>query len=54
MSESDSTDVNALASLLKLYLRELQDPLIPYELYEDFVGAIRTSLRDSRVPILGF
>lgn len=37
----DDADVNALASLLKLYFRELQDPLIPFALYEEFVNAIR-------------
>jgi hypothetical protein len=41
LSSEDTEDINTLASLVKLYLRELQDPLIPFESYEDFVGSIR-------------
>ncbi|XP_057216013.1 rho GTPase-activating protein 24 isoform X2 [Triplophysa rosa] len=33
----DSTDVHTVASLLKLYLRELPEPLVPYSRYEEFL-----------------
>uniref|UniRef100_A0A3B3T812 Rho GTPase activating protein 22 n=1 Tax=Paramormyrops kingsleyae TaxID=1676925 RepID=A0A3B3T812_9TELE len=32
-----NTDVHTVASLLKLYLRELPEPVIPYSKYEDFL-----------------
>lgn len=33
-----NTDVHTVASLLKLYLRELPEPVIPYAKYEDFLS----------------
>lgn len=33
-----STDVHTVASLLKLYLRELPEPLVPYSRYEEFLA----------------
>ncbi|XP_044077493.1 rho GTPase-activating protein 24-like isoform X2 [Siniperca chuatsi] len=33
----DSTDVHTVASLLKLYLRQLPEPLVPYRRYQDFL-----------------
>lgn len=32
-----STDVHTVASLLKLYLRQLPEPLVPYRRYQDFL-----------------
>ncbi|CAG5870554.1 unnamed protein product [Menidia menidia] len=32
-----STDVHTVASLLKLYLRQLPEPLVPYSSYQDFL-----------------
>ncbi|PKU31312.1 rho gtpase-activating protein 22 [Limosa lapponica baueri] len=33
-----NTDVHTVASLLKLYLRELPEPVIPFAKYEDFLS----------------
>ena len=34
-------DVHSVSSLLKLYFRELPDPLCTYKLYEDFLAAAK-------------
>ncbi|XP_023154241.1 rho GTPase-activating protein 25 [Amphiprion ocellaris] len=39
------TDVHTVASLLKLYLRELPEPVVPWTQYQDFLDC--TSLRDT-------
>ncbi|KAK2881901.1 rho GTPase-activating protein 24-like isoform X2 [Channa argus] len=36
-SFDSSTDVHTVASLLKLYLRQLPEPLVPYSHYKDFL-----------------
>ncbi|KAM4620356.1 rho GTPase-activating protein 24-like [Polymixia lowei] len=36
-SFDSSTDVHTVASLLKLYLRQLPEPLVPYGRYQDFL-----------------
>ncbi|XP_044226312.1 rho GTPase-activating protein 22-like [Thunnus albacares] len=36
-SFDSSTDVHTVASLLKLYLRQLPEPLVPYKRYQDFL-----------------
>ncbi|XP_010144325.1 PREDICTED: rho GTPase-activating protein 24, partial [Buceros rhinoceros silvestris] len=36
-----NTDVHTVASLLKLYLRELPEPVIPYTKYEDFLSCAK-------------
>ena len=33
-------DVHVLSGTLKLYFRELPEPLIPFDSYDDFVNAI--------------
>ncbi|NXB95325.1 RHG24 protein, partial [Vidua chalybeata] len=36
-----NTDVHTVASLLKLYLRELPEPVVPYAKYEDFLSCAK-------------
>lgn len=36
------TDVHTVASLLKLYLRELPEPVVPWTQYEDFLDCTNT------------
>lgn len=38
---ADWSDVNVFAGALKLYLRELPDPVFTYQLYPDFIQAGR-------------
>ncbi|KAJ3084935.1 N-chimaerin, partial [Quaeritorhiza haematococci] len=37
----EELDINVVSSVLKLYFRELQNPLIPFEYYEQFMSAAR-------------
>lgn len=39
--ESNKAEVHAVASVLKSYLRELPEPLIPYDYFEVFLTAAR-------------
>ena len=39
ISFDGETGVHAVASLLKLYLRELPEPLLDYYLFDDFIIA---------------
>ncbi|OCT86655.1 rho GTPase-activating protein 25 isoform X2 [Xenopus laevis] len=41
-SFSSDTDVHTVASLFKLYLRELPEPVIPWQQYEDFLSCEKT------------
>ncbi|NXI00612.1 RHG24 protein, partial [Pachycephala philippinensis] len=40
-SFDSNTDVHTVASLLKLYLRELPEPVVPYAKYEDFLSCAK-------------
>ncbi|NXN99567.1 RHG24 protein, partial [Rhinopomastus cyanomelas] len=40
-SFDSNTDVHTVASLLKLYLRELPEPVIPYAKYDDFLSCAK-------------
>ncbi|XP_034462540.1 rho GTPase-activating protein 24-like isoform X2 [Hippoglossus hippoglossus] len=65
-SLDSSTDVHTVASLLKLYLRQLPEPLVPYGCYQDFLlcgqtlksdhtqglGELRSLLHD--LPVANF
>uniref|UniRef100_H3C826 Rho-GAP domain-containing protein n=1 Tax=Tetraodon nigroviridis TaxID=99883 RepID=H3C826_TETNG len=44
-SACSDTDVHTVASLLKLYLRELPEPVVPWTQYQDFLDC--TSVWDS-------
>lgn len=54
-----TTDVHTVASLLKLYLRELPEPVVPFARYEDFLSCAQLLTKDEREvsgsqgPILG-
>ena len=37
--EEWTSDINVVASVMKLWLRELPDPLLTYELHSDFLDA---------------
>ena len=39
-----SEDVHTVASLLKLYLRELPEPLVPFDCYSMFQAAVKSEL----------
>ncbi|XP_061564017.1 rho GTPase-activating protein 22 isoform X2 [Cololabis saira] len=41
-----NTDVHTVASLLKLYLRELPEPVIPFSKYEDFLTCAQVLAKD--------
>uniref|UniRef100_A0A8C9SCJ0 Rho GTPase-activating protein 24 n=1 Tax=Scleropages formosus TaxID=113540 RepID=A0A8C9SCJ0_SCLFO len=41
-----NTDVHTVASLLKLYLRELPEPVIPFAKYDDFLSCTKLLSRD--------
>lgn len=38
-SACSDTDVHTVASLLKLYLRELPEPVVPWTQYQDFLDS---------------
>jgi hypothetical protein len=38
----DTDEVHVVASLLKLYLRELPEPLLTYDLFEPFITSGRS------------
>jgi hypothetical protein len=43
-------DVHSAAGLLKLFFRELPEPLFPYELYDAFLTAISRLFCDMAYP----
>ncbi|XP_028450359.1 rho GTPase-activating protein 24-like [Perca flavescens] len=51
-SFDSSTDVHTVASLLKLYLRQLPEPLVPYRRYKDFL-LCGQKLSSDRTLVLG-
>ena len=45
-SVCSTTDVHTVASLLKLYLRELPEPVVPFARYEDFLNCAQLLTKD--------
>ncbi|XP_034565891.1 rho GTPase-activating protein 24 isoform X2 [Notolabrus celidotus] len=46
-----NTDVHTVASLLKLYLRELPEPVIPFHKYDDFLACAKLLSKDDEMGI---
>lgn len=46
ISPCSNTDVHTVASLLKLYLRELPEPVIPFCKYEEFLACTKLFSKD--------
>ncbi|XP_058473410.1 rho GTPase-activating protein 24 isoform X2 [Solea solea] len=44
-----NTDVHTVASLLKLYLRELPEPVIPFQKYDDFLATAKLLGKDDEM-----
>lgn len=44
-----NTDVHTVASLLKLYLRELPEPVIPFHKYDEFLTCAKLLGRDDEM-----
>ncbi|XP_034753024.1 rho GTPase-activating protein 24 isoform X2 [Etheostoma cragini] len=44
-----NTDVHTVASLLKLYLRELPEPVVPFHKYEDFLTCAKLLSKDDEM-----
>ncbi|TIC53455.1 hypothetical protein E3Q04_03187, partial [Wallemia mellicola] len=40
LSEGDARDVHSVSGILKLYLRELPEPVVPYAMYPSFIQAV--------------
>ncbi|KAI9030019.1 Rho GTPase activation protein [Phycomyces nitens] len=51
LSEENISDINNITSLLKLWLRELPDPLFPRSMFQRFLGAAK--IEDDRMRVLG-
>ncbi|KAF7725377.1 hypothetical protein EC973_009644 [Apophysomyces ossiformis] len=49
VSFADEHDINVMTGLLKLYLRELKNPLLTYEYYDWFIEAARIPDYDERM-----
>lgn len=52
LGEAPFDDVHALTGSLKLYFRELPEPLIPYDFFSGFVEAIKQSTRKSKLTAM--
>lgn len=49
-----STDVHTVASLLKLYIRELPEPIIPFSKYTQFISCAQLLTKDKEMVIVAF
>lgn len=52
LGEPPFDDVHALTGSLKLYFRELPEPLIPYDFFSGFVEAIKQSTRKGKLTAM--
>nr|CAG5958680.1 unnamed protein product [Menidia menidia] len=50
-SFDSNTDVHTVASLLKLYLRELPEPVIPFQKYEEFLACAKLLAKDDETGV---
>ncbi|XP_029455139.1 rho GTPase-activating protein 24 isoform X2 [Rhinatrema bivittatum] len=50
-SFDSDTDVHTVASLLKLYLRELPEPVIPYAKYQEFLSCAKLLSREEETGV---
>ncbi|KAG5831691.1 hypothetical protein ANANG_G00306430 [Anguilla anguilla] len=48
---NSNTDVHTVASLLKLYLRELPEPVVPFSQYQDFLTCAQLLAKDEEAGI---
>ncbi|XP_069486510.1 rho GTPase-activating protein 24 isoform X2 [Ambystoma mexicanum] len=53
-SFDSNTDVHTVASLLKLYLRELPEPVIPFAKYEDFLSCAKLLSKEEETGVKEF
>lgn len=49
--ESTAVDIHAVSSLLKLFFRELPNPLLTFSLYDSFVAAMRDETMDENTRL---
>lgn len=49
VSLNSNTDVHTVASLLKLYLRELPEPVIPFQKYDEFLSCAKLLGKDDEM-----
>ena len=49
MDLNEENDINVITGLLKLYFRELKNPLLTYEYYDRFIEAARLQDYDERM-----
>ncbi|XP_053559358.1 rho GTPase-activating protein 24 isoform X3 [Bombina bombina] len=50
-SFDSNTDIHTVASLLKLYLRELPEPVIPFSKYEDFINCAKQLSKEEEAGV---
>ncbi|NXN09917.1 RHG24 protein, partial [Indicator maculatus] len=50
-SFDSTTDVHTVASLLKLYLRELPEPVVPYAKYEEFLSCAKLLSKEEEMGL---
>ncbi|KAI9359688.1 Rho GTPase activation protein [Zopfochytrium polystomum] len=50
--DADDLDINLVTGLLKSYFRELQNPLIPFEFYDQFIGSAKIQDYNERLITL--